>query len=203
MKSRQAYWQKVFVDKPLEKMSWYQDVPNPSLGLVAALAPSQTSPIIDIGGGGSLLADHLIKNGFTDVSVLDLSSTALAKARARIPGSALRLITADVTSWSPARRYEVWHDRATFHFLVTDADRAAYVTRLSDALQPGGHVVVGTFAPDGPETCSNLPVQRYDAASLADALGSELSVVHAERHLHRTPAGQEQPFQFVVLRRRG
>ncbi|WP_319799159.1 class I SAM-dependent methyltransferase, partial [Nitrobacter sp.] len=185
---RQEHWQRAYQAKPEQQVSWYQDSPEPSLALVTAAAASLTSSIIDIGGGTSHLVDHLVKRGFRNVAVLDVSSAALAKAQARLGASASAVdwIAADITTWAPMRFYEVWHDRATFHFMTTENDRSAYLTRLRQALAPGGHAIIATFALDGPEKCSGLPVMRYDSAGLADKLGPEFMLVSSQRHLHHT-----------------
>lgn len=200
---RQEHWQRTYQTKSEQQVSWHQDSPEPSITLVTAAAASLNSPIIDIGGGSSHLVDHLVQRGYSHVAVLDVSSAALATAKARLgeQAAAVEWIATDVTTWTPADRYEVWHDRATFHFMVTEADRSAYLARLRRALVPGGHAIIATFALDGPEKCSGLPVMRYDAASLADTLGREFTLVRSERHLHQTPWGAVQVFQFSAFRR--
>jgi trans-aconitate methyltransferase len=200
---RQVHWQQTYEAKAEHEVSWYQNSPEPSLTLITALAASMASSIIDIGGGDSHLVDHLVQRGFRDISVLDISSSALAKARARLGAQAAAVdwIAADITTWKPKRQYDLWHDRATFHFMVIEADRSAYLSRLGQALAPGGHAVIATFALDGPEKCSGLPVMRYDAASLADTLGHKFALISSERHLHQTPWGAVQAFQFSVFRR--
>jgi hypothetical protein len=137
------------------------------------------------------------------LTVLDLSETALAAARARIGDEARNVewIVADVTKWTPARQYDIWHDRAAFHFLTDPDDRAAYVSRLKSALRPGGQAIIGTFALDGPEKCSGLPVQRYDGASLQTMLGSEFTILEQRRETHTTPWGSTQSFQFTRFQR--
>lgn len=200
---RQSHWQRTYQAKAEQEVSWHQELPEPSLSMICAAAPSPASAIIDIGGGASRLVDHLLQRGFTDLSVLDLSSAALARAQERLGtrATAVNWIAADITAWTPPRRYEVWHDRATFHFLVSESDRAAYLDRLRQALAPGGHAVIATFALDGPEKCSGLPVMRYDPAGLARALGAEFSFVASEHRVHQTPWGAGQAFQFSVFRR--
>jgi len=200
---RQGHWQRTYQAKTEQEVSWHQDSPEPSVTLVTAAAGSLASPIIDIGGGASHLVDHLVQRGYLKVAVLDLSSAALAKAQARLGAQAAAVdwIAADITTWTPTHRYDVWHDRATFHFMVTEADRSAYLARLRLALVPGGHAIIATFALDGPEKCSGLPVTRYDAESLADTLGREFTFVRSERHFHRTPWDAVQAFQFSVFRR--
>ncbi len=200
---RQGHWQQTYETKTDREVSWHQDLPEPSLTLVAGAAASLASPIIDIGGGTSHLVDHLARRGYRRISVLDVSSAALEKAQARLgaQAAAVRWITADITTWTPAELYEVWHDRATFHFMVTEADRFAYLAHLRQALAPGGHAIIATFALDAPQTCSGLPVMRYNPESLADTLGQGFTLVSSMPHLHRTPGGSVQPFQFSVFRR--
>jgi SAM-dependent methyltransferase len=200
---RQAHWQGAYESKGEHGVSWFQDTPEPSLSLILAAAKSATSAIIDVGGGASRVVDHLLRRGYCDLSVLDISPAALTAAQARLGRDAERIhwLTADITTWTPARRYDVWHDRAALHFMVEEADRAAYLTRLMQGLAPGGYAIIATFAPDGPEKCSGLPVQRYDADSLRRVLGPTFTLTGTQRHLHNTPWGSVQAFQFSVFRR--
>jgi SAM-dependent methyltransferase len=200
--SRQAHWQNVYATKRDDEVSWFQKNPAPSLELIDLAHPTPQSSIVDIGGGASRLVDNLLARGFTHVTVLDLSEAALAAAKMRLGDNAnVRWVVADVTTWNPARTYDIWHDRAAFHFLTEREDRAAYVARLKQAIKPGGHVIIGTFALDGPERCSGLPVMRYDAAGLAAELGEGFELIDARRHEHSTPWGAIQRFQFCVFRR--
>jgi trans-aconitate methyltransferase len=161
------------------------------------------SAVIDIGGGASRFVDALVEMGFQAVTVLDLSEAAIAVAKARLGSRTYQVkwVVADVTTWEPQQVYDLWHDRAAFHFLTEEHDRTAYVARLIRAVTPGGHVIIATFAPDGPERCSGLPVVRYDAESLGRALGDAFELVETRRHEHMTPWGSEQRFQFSVFRR--
>jgi ubiquinone/menaquinone biosynthesis C-methylase UbiE len=201
-KDRQAHWQSIFATKAEREVSWFQDDPQPSLALIEEIA-SPSSSVIDVGGGASRLTDALLERGFTDLTVLDVSSAALAAAKERIGQEAKRVqwIVADITTWEPSRAYDVWHDRATFHFMVGEPDRAAYLSRLARALKPGGHAIIATFALDGPESCSGLPVRRYDADTLAQTLGAGFQLIGSRRQEHVTPWGAAQPFQFSVFRR--
>jgi trans-aconitate methyltransferase len=201
--SRHDHWEAVYTGKAEDQVSWFQQTPAVSLELIALTGATRNSPIIDIGGGASRLADCLVSQGYKDVTVLDLSSAALARARSRLENNAnrVRWIEADVTAWEPSRDYDVWHDRAAFHFLVVPEDQAAYVARLRRALRPGGHAIIGTFAPDGPERCSGLAVRRYDATELAATLGSGFALVDTRKHEHATPWGATQRFQFSTFRR--
>jgi SAM-dependent methyltransferase len=201
--SRLDHWQQVYQTKTEQEVSWHQDQPEPSLSMVCAATASLTAPIIDIGGGASHLVDLLLQRGYRDLSVLDISPAALARARVRLgaPAAAIDWIAADITTWTPRRRYELWHDRATFHFMATEHDRAAYLDRLRQALLPGGHAVIATFSLQGPEKCSGLPVMRYDPETLARTLGREFTLVNSEHRLHQTPWSSVQAFQFSVFRR--
>jgi ubiquinone/menaquinone biosynthesis C-methylase UbiE len=202
---RQAHWENVYTTKRENEVSWFQQSPAPSLELIVQAGAVSNSAIIDIGGGASRLVDNLIEQGFEDITVLDLSSAALAAARSRLGASAERAswIVADATTWEPARAYDIWHDRAAFHFLTDANDRAAYIARLERGLKIGGHAIIATFAPDGPEKCSGLPVARYDSTSLGKILGAGFKLVHTQRHEHATPWDSRQMFQFSVFRREG
>jgi SAM-dependent methyltransferase len=197
----QAHWQATYAAKDERRVSWFQDSAQPSLALVEQVG-TPSSAVIDIGGGASRLVDGLLQRGFRDVTVLDISSSALTAAKARIGSDSERVqwIVADVTAWEPPRAYDVWHDRATFHFLVAEPDRAAYLSRLAQGLRPGGHAIMATFALDGPASCSGLPVMRYDAESLGRTLGPTFRLVSTRRHEHVTPWGQTQAFQFSTFR---
>jgi len=201
--SRHAHWEKVYTTKGESEVSWFQETPAPSVELIELVGARQSSGIIDIGGGASRLVDNLVSRGFEDVTVLDLSEAALASARSRLGDKASRVtwIAADVTTWQPSRTYDVWHDRAAFHFLTEPNDQAAYVARLRRALRVGGHAIIATFALDGPERCSGLPVSRYDAHALAATLGGGFELIDTRRHDHTTPWGAVQKFQFSAFRR--
>ena len=163
-----AHWENVYKIKGERDVSWFEEQPQLSLDLIRATGIETDVAIADIGGGASRLADALLDLGFTDVTVLDLSAQALASAKARLGARAGKVhwIVADVTEWTPPRSYDVWHDRAAFHFLTAPSDQAAYADRVRAAVKPGGHVIIATFAPDGPERCSGLPIVRHDAASI-------------------------------------
>jgi SAM-dependent methyltransferase len=201
--NRQAHWEDVYARKSETEVSWFQQDPAPSLELIALAGATAASAIIDIGGGASRLVDRLVDRGFADVTVLDLSAAALQSAKTRLAERAARVrwIVADATVWEPERSYDIWHDRAAFHFLIDERDRAAYIARLERALRAGGHAIIATFALDGPERCSGLPVVRYDASSLGQVLGPAFQLVDTRQHIHATPWGAQQSFQFSVFRR--
>ncbi|MFY9772887.1 MAG: class I SAM-dependent methyltransferase [Xanthobacteraceae bacterium] len=201
--ARQAHWRKVYKEKGEKQVSWFQEKPAISLELIHGIGVKQNSAIIDIGGGASRLVDVLIRDGYRDLTVLDLSDDAVAITRSRLAERAVlvKWIVADMTEWEPSREYDLWHDRAAFHFLTEAADRAAYLDRLTQAIGPRGHAIIGTFAIDGPERCSGLPVMRYDATLLSAALGRAFALIGTRRHDHTTPAGGVQQFLFSVFRR--
>ena len=201
--SRQAHWQNVYTKKSENEVSWFQENPAPSVELIAQVGATSTSAIIDIGGGASRLVDNLVELDFENITVLDLSEAALEAAKDRLGGRATRVqwIVADATVWEPREAYDIWHDRAAFHFLTEERDRAAYIARLEGALKVGGHAIIATFALDGPERCSGLAVVRYDPASLGQTLGRTFQLVDTRQHAHATPWGSNQSFQFSVFRR--
>jgi hypothetical protein len=167
--------------------------------MIRALGIDHTTPIIDVGGGASSLVDHLVADGFSDVSVLDLSETALTEGRRRLgTANAVTWLHEDVLTWRPARRFGLWHDRAVFHFLSDEGDRARYLTTIAEALEKGSGIVIATFADDGPEQCSGLPVSRYSVEALVRVLGGRFTLVDSRRELHTTPGGAVQPFAWVA-----
>lgn len=200
--SRQAHWETVYTTKGEQKVSWFQETPVTSLELLAGVGATPSTRIIDIGGGASRLVDSLLERGFRAITVLDLSTAALETAKARLGAQAARVrwIVADATVWEPTESYDIWHDRAAFHFLTEAHDRAAYVARMKRALRVGGHAIIATFAPDGPARCSGLPIMRYDAETLGQTFGQGFELIETRRHTHATPLGTTQSFQFSVFR---
>jgi SAM-dependent methyltransferase len=200
---RRAHWQNVYTTKSEREVSWFQENPAPSLELIALAGLSEGASIIDIGGGASRVVDALVERNSGEITVLDLSTAALDVARQRLgdKAAAVKWVAADITTWEPAQTYDVWHDRAAFHFLTDPADQRAYLDRLRKAVRRGGHVVIGTFALDGPEKCSGLPIVRYDAKSLSAMLGPDFKLIDTRRHDHATPWGALQRFQFSTFRR--
>lgn len=199
---RKSHWENVYSTKEENQVSWFEDTPDLSVSLLqeACLVPAMS--VIDIGGGASRLVDTLLARGQAHVTVLDLSSSALATARARL-GETDRVswIVSDITRWTPDRAYDLWHDRAAFHFLTAPEDQQAYAEIVHAALRPGGRAVIGTFAPDGPEKCSGLPVARHDATSLSAVLGPRFRLLATRRHEHATPWASIQKFQFSTFER--
>jgi SAM-dependent methyltransferase len=189
------HWDKVFRTKAEDKASWFEAIPEASIRLIESAQLPKTAPIIDVGAGLSRLASELIARGYVDVTVLDISAEAVARFIARTGRStAIKAIVADITTWWPDRRYQLWHDRAVLHFLVSDRDRSAYRKTLLEALSPNGHVIIIAFGRLAPDRCSGLPVRRYDRDDLVSFLGDDFRLVEAGGLDHRTPTGSIQPF---------
>jgi SAM-dependent methyltransferase len=200
---RSRRWDAAYVARGSRELSWYQVTPRVSLELIDLLGVHPETAVIDVGGGASTVVDRLVERGFCDVAVLDVSTAALDEVRGRLGRMAgVRLVQEDVLSWRPGRRFGLWHDRALFHFLVDPADRAGYLRTLLSAVEPGGLVVLATFAADGPERCSGLPVRRYSVGALAAELGGRFELLAARREEHVTPRGAIQPFTWVAGRLR-
>lgn len=199
-----AHWERVYATRDATEVSWFQPHAEQSLQLIRDAGSPPSARIIDVGGGASTLVDDLLDAGYRDVTVLDLSANALAVARARLgPRAAgVRWLEANVIEADlPAQGYDVWHDRAVFHFLTTPEDRRAYVGRVLHAVRPGGLVIVATFAEDGPTQCSGLDVMRYDAAGLHAQFGEPFTLLTHVTEAHQTPAGRVQQFIYCLCRK--
>jgi len=197
-----SHWDTVYATKRADEVSWFQAEPTTSLRLLGRWAPPPSS-VVDVGAGTSTLVESLLAGGWQDVTLLDLSATALRAVRDRLGSraQAVRFDVADVQSWTPGRTFNAWHDRAVFHFLVEQADRDRYVAVATGAVAPGGVIVLGTFASDGPAQCSGLPTARYGPEDVADLFGATFILEHEEREEHITPSGSSQRFCWTVLRR--
>lgn len=197
------HWNRVYDEKAHEDVSWFQQQPSASLAAIERNVKGNDGAFIDIGGGASLLVDHLAERGWKDLTVLDISGSALAVSKQQLSDQAatVQWIVADITRWRPERRYDVWHDRAVFHFLTLPAQRNAYRRALRSGTHKGSIVVIATFAPDGPEKCSGLAVKRYDSRALTNELGSDLELLEDWREMHQTPWGSGQSFNWCVFRR--
>lgn len=199
--SRMTYWENVHAGKDVDGVSWWQSVPDLSLGLVDAAGVGRDEPVIDVGAGWSTLVDHLLERGYSDLTAIDLSISALNEVRARLgpAGEEVVLDVADVLDLRPGRTFALWHDRAVYHFLTEQDERDDYLASLDRCLEPGGWAVVATFGPDGPTTCSGLPIVRYSHEELAAQFpGYELVSTSGEDH--ETPWGTIQQFTAVLLR---
>ncbi|MBW8303106.1 MAG: class I SAM-dependent methyltransferase [Brevundimonas sp.] len=198
-----AHWENVYRTKAVGEVSWYRPHLEVSLRLIEDAAPGRDSAIIDVGGGEATLVDDLVTSGYTDVTVLDISRAAIEVAKDRLGSSALPVhwIAGDITTVAlEPSRYDVWHDRAVFHFLTRADDRAAYVRQVARAVRPGGHVIVATFGPEGPEKCSGLDVVRYDAGRLHGEFGPKFRLLESVTELHETPWGAPQQFMYCFCR---
>jgi ubiquinone/menaquinone biosynthesis C-methylase UbiE len=200
----EEHWNHVYETKTSDSVSWFQEHAEQSLRLIRATGMPTSASIIDVGGGASTLADDLLMNGYRTLSVLDLSAKALAAAQQRLGprASEVHWIEADITRVAlPAHAYDIWHDRAVFHFLTAPEQRRAYVDTVLRAVKPGGHVIVATFAEDGPTQCSGLPVMRYSADGLHSEFGAPFTLLQHEREEHLTPSGSVQRFVYCYCRK--
>ena len=204
MESNKQHWEQVYGTRSTDSVSWYQPHAEHSLSLIRGTGVPKTASIIDVGGGASTLVDDLLRDGYGALTVLDLSAAALDAARQRTGSRAseVRWIEADILNVQLERHaYDVWHDRAVFHFLTSADDRRAYVATVLHAVKPGGHVIVATFAEDGPTQCSGLPVMRYSADALHAEFGAPFTLLRHEREEHHTPAGKVQKFVYCYCRK--
>jgi SAM-dependent methyltransferase len=201
--SSAEHWDGVYTTRSSNEVSWHEREPATSLRLIAALDLDRSAAIVDIGSGASTLADHLLAAGHTDLTLLDISARALAEVGARLGERAagVTFVTADVLDWRPDRSFDLWHDRAVFHFLVDPADQVRYIDLAARTVRRGGALVIAGFAEDGPTHCSGLPVSRHSADEFAAAFAPAFTPIAHARELHVTPAGVVQPFTWVTLRR--
>jgi 2-polyprenyl-3-methyl-5-hydroxy-6-metoxy-1,4-benzoquinol methylase len=198
-----AHWDQVYATRGVDEVSWFQRDPAMSLRLVRTAVPERSGAIVDVGAGASLLVDHLLDDGYRDVTLVDVSEQALATVRTRLGDRAgsVDFVCTDVTAWTPPREYDVWHDRAVFHFLTDEDARSAYVSRAATAVRRQGALIIATFAADGPTHCSGLPVRRHSADDLRHEFDGAFVLEDTCREEHVTPAGVVQPFTWAVLRR--
>jgi ubiquinone/menaquinone biosynthesis C-methylase UbiE len=203
MRSKQ-HWEKVYETKSADAVSWFQEHAESSLDFIHATGIGRDAAIIDVGGGASTLVDDLVSEGYGDLTVLDLSAAALSAARQRLGAQQEKVnwIEADIIEVElPENRYDVWHDRAVFHFLTSPEDREVYVRKVFRSVKPGGHVIVATFAEDGPEKCSGLPVMRYRSDELHGEFGEAFTLLQHRKEAHHTPSGSVQQFVYCYCRR--
>ncbi len=195
---RKKHWESVYAGKAPDQLSWYQETPAISLNLIEQTGILRDDPIIDVGGGASVLVDNLLALGYTALTVLDISDRALQVARHRLGDKADQVcwIESDITAFAPQRRYALWHDRAAFHFLTEPADRAKYVAILKNSLATDGFLVIGAFAADGPPRCSGLDVVRYGQQRISEELGACFRFLGETADPHKTPWETEQKFAF-------
>lgn len=203
MPDLQDHWERAYKTKAETAVSWFQPLMARSLQLIRDTTPDMRASVIDIGGGASTLPDNLLKAGYGDITVLDISEAALARSQERLGTDATHVnwLIADITSWSPTRTWDVWHDRAVFHFLTDATQQDRYITALRQGTHSGSTVIMSTFALDGPERCSGLPVQRYNPTNLTECLGAPFVLMDQCTERHTTPGGAVQNFIYVVLKR--
>ncbi|MGE0065772.1 MAG: class I SAM-dependent methyltransferase [Solirubrobacterales bacterium] len=199
------HWDQAYAERTSAQMSWTEESPRLSWELIKACKLDPEAALIDVGGGASRLSKELLHLGYSDLTVSDISLTALERAKSDLGGDAGRItwVTGDVRTVDFGRRFDLWHDRAVFHFMVEPRDRAAYVENLKRSLRVGGQLILATFGPDGPNECSGLPVRCYDAHTLASAVGPDFEPVSSRLHDHRTPSGAIQQFHYAHFERRG
>jgi SAM-dependent methyltransferase len=204
MFERKSHWEIIYTVKAPTEVSWYQQHPEISLELIARTGVEKTAQIIDVGGGASTLVDDLLSQGFHHITVLDIASAALEKSKARLSGRAdsVTWLEVDITQASlPYQRYDLWHDRAVFHFLTDGRDRQSYIRLVSESLKPGGHLIVATFAPDGPRKCSGLDTLRYSPGEVLGEFGDGFRLVESVSEAHQTPFRTEQKFIYNRLQK--
>ena len=203
--SQEDHWEHVYRIYPIEKMGWYEPHLKISSRWIKEIGLAVDAPIIDVGGGASSLVDDLLEKGYRSVTVLDISERALSSAKTRLGEKAnlIKWLHGDVTFIDlPSLYYDIWHDRALFHFLILPEEQSRYRHRLITALKPNGHVIIATFAPEAPPKCSGLPVQRYSPETLLSTLGEEFELIRHEKELHISPRGVEQMYLFCHFRKK-
>jgi SAM-dependent methyltransferase len=197
-----AHWDRVYATRAEDAVSWFEADVSARVALIARHVPDRSAPLLDVGSGLTRLVAALVAEGYGDLTALDLSAEAVSRALARPGTSGVQWIVADVTTWRPPRRYALWHDRAVLHFLTEEDGRAAYRRALQAATGPGSIVILSTFAPDGPERCSGLPVRRHGRAEFEAFLGPGFAPLESFASEHLTPGGAVQRFHTLVSRRR-
>jgi SAM-dependent methyltransferase len=203
MEERKAHWEGIYEKKAPDEVSWYQADPEISLRLIDAVTDGDVSRrVLDVGGGASLLTDRLLDLGYGSLGVLDVASSALRRVRERLGNrrEGVEWFESDVTNFTSPHPWDVWHDRAVFHFLTDPDDRRMYVESLTAALEPGGHAIIATFSPDGPPKCSGLDVVRYSPEALAEELGGGFRLIESVAEMHTTPSGGRHAFVYGVFR---
>lgn len=201
---RKKHWENIYQTKQTKEVSWFQDKPETSLQFIESFNLPKSAKIIDIGGGDSLLVDNLLNLGFQDITILDISEAALEKAKRRLSAQAekIKWIVSDVASFKPTEKYDLWHDRAAFHFLTQEHDISNYVKTVEQSLQPKGFLLLGTFSDQGPEKCSGLDVKQYSELSMNEIFNKSFNKESCLKVDHQTPSGSVQNFIFCVFRRK-
>ena len=197
--SKKDHWENIYDSKALNEVSWYQPIPKTSLNFIESCSLQKNSPIIDVGGGDSFLSDYLLKRDYEDISVLDISSNAIERAKKRQGelSNKINWIVSDILDFSPTKEYAVWHDRAVFHFLRDEKDIKEYINILLKSLAQKGNLVLGTFAEDGPKKCCALDVRRYSFQNFENLLSKYFTIIKTQNVIHKTPFDTEQSFNFI------
>ena len=201
--NRKEHWEKIYRTKPLEEVSWYEPTPETSLEFIEQFNLPTTAKIIDIGGGDCFLVDHLLKKGFKDITVLDISEAAIERAKRRLGGSAekVKWIVADAANFKYTEQYDLWHDRAAFHFLTSDREITSYLETAQRAIKPQGALIIGTFSEQGPKKCSGIEIKQYSEDSMTDLFKKFFEKIRCITVDHRTPSGTKQNFVFCSFKR--
>ena len=204
MENRKEHWEKIYIERKPNQVSWFQTSPIRSLELVKLSGTSKEGSVIDVGGGASVLVDKLLDEGFKNITVLDISSHGLEYAKTRLGNKAnqVKWVVVDVIQFEPEDKFDLWHDRAVFHFLTDQIDRQKYAAIVNRAIKPGGHLILASFAPDGPDKCSNLAVCRYDAGLIERELGNGFELILEKNEVHMTPWNKEQKFRYFLFKRK-
>ena len=200
---RKAHWENIYSTKKLNEVSWYQPKPETSLGFIQDLNISKTASIIDIGGGDSFLVDNLLKLGYTNVTVLDISRKAIERAKKRLgkQSEQVTFIEADASNFMPSQTYDLWHDRAAFHFLTDEKEIENYIKAAENGVKSSGNMIIGTFAVDGPTKCSGIEIKQYSKTSLSDRFGKQFKKLDCKKLGHKTPFDTIQNFVFCTFQK--
>lgn len=203
MKEKKTHWEDVYQKKDIEEVSWYQPKAETSMDYIGSFGLKKDAKIIDIGGGDSFLAENLLSEGYTNISVLDISEAALDRARSRMGAKAdkIQWIVADASEFSPSEKYDLWHDRATFHFLTEAGEIAGYLKTLKNSVKKGGYVLMGTFSEKGPEKCSGIKIKQYSLHDLSELLENGFETMECKNVDHITPSGSVQNFSFCSFKK--
>jgi SAM-dependent methyltransferase len=201
---RKKHWENIYQSKSTEEVSWFQPRPERSLGIIEGMKLPASAKIIDVGGGDSLLVDHLLDLGYENITVLDISEAAIARAKQRLGARAshVQWIVADAATFEPTTQYDLWHDRAAFHFLTQDAEIAHYLHAAHHGLAPNGHLVIGTFSDQGPKKCSGIDIKQYSETNMTEGLSPLFEKINCRTVDHTTPSGGVQNFLFCHFRKR-
>lgn len=202
--NRSEHWENIYTTKKLEEVSWYQPIPTTSLEIINSFHLPKTAKIIDVGGGDSFLVDNLLENGFTDITVLDVSQNALLRAKERLgeKANAVKWILTDAAAFNPPEKYDLWHDRAAFHFLIRKDEIASYVNAAQNGVAENGKMIIATFSEEGPEKCSGIEIKQYGENTLPQMFEAHFDNLNCKTVNHPTPSGKVQNFLFCSFQKR-